>query len=165
LQSLNSAALGNECWYGNALNPIATAADPATCNKACAGNLGQLCGGPDRLNLYVFGTGPDPEPEPEDPECKLVGNYDYNAIACHVRGFPVPTSDITRTMYANQEACAWFCFDFSTFCKSFSWNQQTKECTLYQEAAWTVVGDLAGSATHKDIYISDRQCFTCPPRP
>ncbi|KAF4569998.1 hypothetical protein EYR40_008982 [Pleurotus pulmonarius] len=43
-----------ECYCGEA--PAETAA-PATdgCNMACAGNAEQLCGGPNRLNMYSYG--------------------------------------------------------------------------------------------------------------
>lgn len=40
---------GNECWCGNELS-----SRPATdgCNMPCSGNSQEICGGPDRLNVY-----------------------------------------------------------------------------------------------------------------
>ncbi len=161
---------GSECWYGNDLNPLATAADPSTCNKPCAGNSAQTCGGPDRLNLYVaIAEQQDLDdldsPFPYEPDdCRRVENVNYNHRACLVRGFPAPTASITRTMYPTMEKCAVFCDDFSSFCNSFSFNAATRECTLYQETTWEVVTPLTGSIAYKDIFISDRQCWVCPPR-
>ena len=125
------------------------------------------------MNLYVSLSGPDPEPEPEpvDPDapfpygpddCHRVDDHNYNYRACMIRGFPVPTASITRTMYPTMELCGVFCDNFRSYCASFSWNAGTKECTLYPETTWEVIGDLVGSAEHKDIFISDRQCWTCP---
>ena len=46
----------SECFCGNA---FAGAAQPATsgCNMPCNGNPAQMCGGPDRLNVYRWGAG------------------------------------------------------------------------------------------------------------
>lgn len=40
---------GNECWCGNELSS-SPAADG--CNMLCSGNSQEICGGPDRLNVY-----------------------------------------------------------------------------------------------------------------
>ncbi|KAK2740537.1 hypothetical protein FQN57_006040 [Myotisia sp. PD_48] len=47
-----------ECWCDNAIrNGAGPAPDgEARCNMPCHGNSAQMCGGPDRLNLYKYGT-------------------------------------------------------------------------------------------------------------
>jgi hypothetical protein len=44
-----------ECYCGNSFaTGAALASDPTTCNMACAGNAEEMCGGANRLNVYLF---------------------------------------------------------------------------------------------------------------
>lgn len=43
---------GGECYWGNDIYPTGNSYNDGSCNMGCAGNMGQLCGGGNRLNLY-----------------------------------------------------------------------------------------------------------------
>jgi hypothetical protein len=154
---------GTECWYGSELDASATpASNPATCNQPCGGDGAEVCGGPNRLSLYV--VDPDASFPYKPDDCHRVNDVDYRYRACMVRGFPAPIASITRTMYPTLEQCAVYCDTFRSFCNSFAFNVATRECTLYQETTWEVVAPLVGSVEYKNIFISDRQCWECPSR-
>ncbi|KAF2205966.1 copper radical oxidase [Delitschia confertaspora ATCC 74209] len=57
---------GGECYCGNSLlNGGGPAPDgDVGCNMPCNGNIEELCGGPNRLNLYRFGNGSTTTPTP-----------------------------------------------------------------------------------------------------
>ncbi|KAG6230812.1 hypothetical protein E4U34_007648 [Claviceps purpurea] len=45
---------GGECWCGNALSPGAVPAPMTDCKMTCNDNSTELCGGPSRLNAYIY---------------------------------------------------------------------------------------------------------------
>ncbi|KAJ6532912.1 galactose oxidase [Mycena vulgaris] len=53
----------DQCFCGPAIVNGATAEPISDCNMACAGNISEFCGGPDRLTMYNY-TGTDLPPPP-----------------------------------------------------------------------------------------------------
>lgn len=53
--ALGGVEFGNECWCGNSIQYNNRAASPAKCDKPCAGDGNNICGGADALNLYQNG--------------------------------------------------------------------------------------------------------------
>jgi len=47
---------GQECFCGNALLNNSRNQSASSCNVACPGNATELCGGGNRLNLYLYNT-------------------------------------------------------------------------------------------------------------
>ncbi|KAJ6533538.1 WSC domain-containing protein [Mycena capillaripes] len=54
--ALGGVEFGDECYCGNAL--LYTHGASLGCNQACSGNVSELCGGPDALNVYQFADTP-----------------------------------------------------------------------------------------------------------
>lgn len=73
-----------ECYCDNFIeNGGAPADDPTTCNMACAGNSTELCGGPNRLNLFFSGVPPPPRPPPPAE----VQTHDlWETLSCYSEG-------------------------------------------------------------------------------
>ncbi|KAH7368772.1 WSC domain-containing protein [Plectosphaerella cucumerina] len=62
---------GGECWCGNAIAEAAQPAGADECAMPCNDNRSELCGGPDRLNIYQR----DPDSQPEPPvTSSIIGN-------------------------------------------------------------------------------------------
>ena len=135
---------------------------------ACDGNSAEICGGPDRLNLFEATTTPDPDdtPNPDEPPtvgCKRVADPDLDQFACNVRGFdappgiaPVLTPDLTIAECA--AACA-----STTGCGSYAYDRNAKACGLYENGVWFGVGAVAtaAGANYKNIFLDDIECWTC----
>ncbi|KAK2773429.1 copper radical oxidase [Colletotrichum kahawae] len=49
---------GTECWCDNAIRGGASSAPEDDCNMLCGGNNSELCGGPNRINLYKGAVAP-----------------------------------------------------------------------------------------------------------
>lgn len=47
---------GGECYCGNALQPGSVSEPDSQCYIPCDGNPSEICGGPDRLNVYYYAT-------------------------------------------------------------------------------------------------------------
>ncbi|KAK0637460.1 WSC domain-containing protein [Bombardia bombarda] len=48
------AEYGAECYCGNELDASSNATDPAECIMPCAGDNTEICGGPNRLSVYLW---------------------------------------------------------------------------------------------------------------
>ena len=149
---------GRECWTGNNLNPLQTlASDPSTCNRQCAGNGGQICGGPDRLNLYIRRGQPG-------KVCQRVANPDVDTLACGIRGFAPPAGARPATPTVDSAAkCAAACAA-ATGCQSSIWNKTTGLCRIYDVSVWLSIGNVAqfgAGRDHKDVFADDIGCWTC----
>ncbi|KAH6691360.1 WSC domain-containing protein [Plectosphaerella plurivora] len=62
---------GGECWCGNAIAEAALPAGADECAMPCNDNRSELCGGPNRLNIYR--KDPDSQPEPSVTS-SIIGN-------------------------------------------------------------------------------------------
>lgn len=71
---------GGECWCGNAINPAAQPASADDCSMPCNDNRAELCGGPDRLNIY--------HRDSDGPSTSIIGN----STSIPSSSAPVPTS-------------------------------------------------------------------------
>ncbi|KAK6526085.1 hypothetical protein TWF281_011123 [Arthrobotrys megalospora] len=67
----------NECFWGNVLKSSSVPAASGDCNAACAGDSSQMCGGGNRLSLYINGD----YHEPELPNVNQ-GNDDWELVGC-----------------------------------------------------------------------------------
>ena len=45
---------GSQCFCGNQIQNGGSAVTDGSCNKACAGNATEICGGPNRLSLFAL---------------------------------------------------------------------------------------------------------------
>lgn len=48
---------GTQCWCDNYIQPLPSSGlciDPAFCKMPCSGNRGEICGGPNAINIYSF---------------------------------------------------------------------------------------------------------------
>ena len=152
---------------GNVLNQISSSADAGTCNRACAGNAAETCGGPDRLNLYVTKSLAPPTTTPG-------GGYDANGCkrtegtfppgaddpVCEVRGFPVDLDGATTA--ASLSKCARMCSD-DNGCVVYAWSLSQQMCKLFRTGdVWDAVGTpTQGGRDWADLIVEDAGCYTC----
>ena len=54
----------HQCWCGDESTDY-DANGTATCDFACAGNAGEICGGRNAMSVYFSGSGTPPNPEPQ----------------------------------------------------------------------------------------------------
>ncbi|KZW03188.1 copper radical oxidase [Exidia glandulosa HHB12029] len=75
---------GRECYCDNFVeNGGAPADDASTCNMACGGNSTELCGGPNRLNVFFSNVPPPPRPP---PPAELPSHGLWESIGCFSEG-------------------------------------------------------------------------------
>ncbi|KAK6343669.1 hypothetical protein TWF730_011259 [Orbilia blumenaviensis] len=73
----------NECFWGNELKSSSVPAASEDCNAPCAGDSSQMCGGGNRLSLYINGAYQGPQ-EPQEPDLPSInqGNEDWELLGC-----------------------------------------------------------------------------------
>ncbi|KAK6337153.1 hypothetical protein TWF718_009937 [Orbilia javanica] len=73
----------NECFWGNVLKSSSVPAASGECDAACAGDNSQMCGGGNRLSLYVNGNYQEPQ-VPEEPDVPAIheGNDAWSLVGC-----------------------------------------------------------------------------------
>jgi hypothetical protein len=119
---------GGECFCGNT---IANGGAPATsgCSMLCNGNSSEICGGPDRLNVYNYQDQYDPtvtttavpgptgggvEPAgPSQPE--TVGNYDWYGCQTEATGMRALSAATFASDEMTLEACQAYCSAYTYF--------------------------------------------------
>jgi len=65
----------SECYCDNAIENSAPSAPSTDCNFGCTGNRNELCGGPDRLNVFLFGGNLPPPPPPPPSVRSPIGQW------------------------------------------------------------------------------------------
>ena len=78
--SVAGAEYGAQCFCGNMIieGGSPDTANPNGCNMACAGNSGETCGGPNRMNIFSNFTGTVPAiGPPQTQKTGLPGNWQY----------------------------------------------------------------------------------------
>lgn len=78
--SVAGTEYGAQCFCGNEIIEGGTldTANPNGCNMACAGDANEICGGPNRMDIYSNITGSVPViPPPVTQETGLPGNWQY----------------------------------------------------------------------------------------
>ena len=93
---------GHQCFCGNRTSVDATKAKSAECDKLCAGNSSEKCGGGSRINVLNFSCSglppvphPTPKPTPTPPKPSVVPHWNatYNMslstviMPCNFSGF------------------------------------------------------------------------------
>ncbi|KAK6340345.1 hypothetical protein TWF730_002107 [Orbilia blumenaviensis] len=91
-----------ECHWGNVLNPSSTPVASGDCNTPCAGDTSQMCGGGNRLSLYLNSayTEPDPPEPPAGPKFNE-GVDSWSLIGCHsdsASNRALPNSETSSSM-------------------------------------------------------------------
>ncbi|KAJ7068678.1 WSC domain-containing protein [Mycena amicta] len=94
---------GNQCWCGHSL-PVSPLLSDIECQMACAGNTSQICGGPERLTVYMAVDGLLCLAETQTPGFNLVAVYvDDTSTSRTLAG--ASFSDASMTV----ESCLAFC--------------------------------------------------------
>ena len=65
---------GGECFCGNSLAIGAVPASTSDCSMTCNNNQTELCGGPSRLNMYIYGNGTLPSSPSSPSSSSPIGN-------------------------------------------------------------------------------------------
>lgn len=88
--SLAGVEYSHECYCDNALrNGGGPAPDgSAQCNMACAGNSAETCGGPNRLDLYQYGSSTPPTGGPKK----------WNLLGCYTDSVSARTLSTAQTI-------------------------------------------------------------------
>ena len=118
---------GGECFCGNTLAAGSINATASDCSMTCSNNQTELCGGPSRLNMYVFGNGTFPNPTPSNrgdnnnpttppgPTIPVnIGNFTYQSCYTEITGralsgFALADNSITL------QTCASNCTQYQYF--------------------------------------------------
>ncbi|KIW65578.1 hypothetical protein PV04_07824 [Phialophora macrospora] len=118
---------GGQCFCGNTLAAGSVNASATDCSMTCNNNQTELCGGPSRLNMYVYGNGtipstppsigggnnnPAPPSGPTIPA--TIGNFTYQSCYTEVAGraltaFALADNSITL------QTCASNCTQYQYF--------------------------------------------------
>jgi hypothetical protein len=72
---------GGECFCGNSLAIGAVPASTSDCSMTCNNNQTELCGGPSRLNMYIYGNGTLPSPTSSPSSSSPIGNNNAQSTA------------------------------------------------------------------------------------
>ncbi|EXJ88228.1 hypothetical protein A1O1_05158 [Capronia coronata CBS 617.96] len=65
---------GGQCFCGNTLSTGAVSTRASDCSMTCNNNQTEYCGGPSRLNMYMYGNGSLPSSTPTSPPPPPPGN-------------------------------------------------------------------------------------------
>lgn len=128
---------GGECFCGNALAAGAVPATATDCSMTCNNNQTEFCGGPSRLNLYIYGNGTLPSSTSSAPSSTLIRNDNaqatsgpsippsigpFNYTSCYTEG----TTGRALTAFAladnsiTLQTCAGNCTDYNYFGVEYS---------------------------------------------
>ncbi|KAK4129599.1 copper radical oxidase [Parathielavia appendiculata] len=168
---------GGECYCGNS---IVNGGAPATsgCAMTCNGNSTELCGGPDRLNVYSYGgqspsgtssaaatsTGGGSQPTgPSQPE--TVGNYEWYGCRTEATAGRALSAATFASDDMTLEACQAYCSAYTYFGVEYS-----RECYCgdsfaagsvaapASECSMTCMGDSSqycGAGNRLSVYARD----------
>lgn len=126
-QQLNLQYFGleyaSQCLGGSVINAASTVLDASKCNKACAGNGSETCGGANAISLYnntlfVLPYNPNPANVPNQPgsQYRYVGCYAEPAGARALSSNAQFGAFTTTSASLSVEACAALCF-----AKGYAW--------------------------------------------
>ncbi|EXJ67401.1 uncharacterized protein A1O5_09414 [Cladophialophora psammophila CBS 110553] len=126
---------GGQCFCGNTLAAGSVNASAIDCSMTCNNNQTEYCGGPSRLNMYIYGNGSLPStppsngggnnnlPPPSGPTIpSAIGNFTYQSCYAEIPGralsaFALADDSITlQTCASNCRQYQYFGVEYSREC-------------------------------------------------
>lgn len=99
---ISGVEYSRECWCANAIATGSTAGQTG-CTMPCSGNNAELCGGPNRLNMYNL-TAFAPPSTPQ-----TVGSYTYQGCYQEANGRLLNAASYSSSNNMTTEYCIAFC--------------------------------------------------------
>ena len=146
---------GTQCFCSTELKESASPADQAECSTRCGGDYGNVCGAPDRLNVFAS------KDCKEDPaSATTVGGFTYKSCWVDSNSARALSGPVHRANDMTAEVCAAFCKDFKYFgleygSQCFCGNELNGVAAVEGECSYVCEGNAkqwCGAADRLNVY-------------